>query len=211
MKNGLKVFAIAAAALLVAGSAFAAVDLNKPSLTANGGSLPPVGTQPVVDAVATTLVPDGDFELGPGGGQWAESAGTPCTWVLNPTSIWGVLAHSGFYSFWAGGFCGGVPNNNSVHQVWTVPSGTTSIDMYNVFYRPSADDFDGDRLEVKLGFKLVGTVDFVPANDTYPSWVATSFPVPAAASGATVSLKVKGHSFGTITGNSLVDDVGSTP
>jgi hypothetical protein len=210
MKNGLKVFAIAAAALLVAGSAFAAVDLNKPSLTPNGGSLPPVGTQPVAQAVSG-LVPDGDFEFGPGGGQWAESAGTPCTWVLNPTSVWGIGANSGFYAFWAGGYCGGVPNNNSVHQVLTVPVGTTDISMYNVFYRPSAEDFDGDRMEIRLGFKLVSTVGFDIANDTYPSWVLSTFPVPAQAGGATVALKVKGHSFGTLTGNALVDDVSINP
>ena len=210
MKNGLKVFAIAAAALLIAGSAFAAVDVSRPSLTPNGGSLPPVASQPVVNAVSG-LVPDGDFEFGPQGGQWAESAGTPCEWVMNPTSIWGVSPHSGFYSWWAGGYCGGVPNNNSVHQVLTVPVGTTDISMYNVFYRPSADDFDGDRLEVRLGFKVVATVDFIAANDSYPNWVLSTFPVPASAGGATVALKVKGHSFGSLTGNSLVDDISMNP
>lgn len=210
MKNGFKVLAIAAVALLVAGSAFAAVDVSKPSLTANGGALPPAVSHPVVHAVSG-LVADGDFEFGPQGGQWSESAGTPCEWVLNPTSVWGIGPNSGFYSFWAGGFCGGVPNNNSVHQVVTVPVGTTSIDMYNVFYRPSAADFDGDQFEVRLGFKLVATVAFDAVNDTYPNWVLSSFPVPAAAGGATAALKVKGHSFGTITGNALVDDVSLIP
>lgn len=211
MKNGLKVFAIAAAALLVAGSAFAAVDLSKPSLTPNGGPLQPVNTHPVHPDAVAGLVPDGGFEFGPQGGQWAESGSTPCEWVMNPTSIWGVGPFDGFYSWWAGGYCGGVANNNSVHQVLTVAVGTTDISQYNVFYRPSADDFDGDALEVRLGFKVVGTVAFSAANDSYPNWVLTSMPVPASAGGATVALKVKGHSFGFYTGNALVDDISMNP
>jgi hypothetical protein len=211
MKNGLKVLVIAAAVVLVVGTASAAVDLQKRSLTADGSALPPVSSQPVVKAVSTTLVPDGDFEYGPQGGTWSESAGTPCEWVLNPTAVWGVGPYSGFYTWWAGGYCGGVPNNNSVHQVVTVPVGTTSVDMYAVLYRPSADDFDGDRLQAQLGFKVLGTVLFAPANNTYPSWVLLSFPVSPAAGGASAALKVKGHSFGSLTGNSLIDYVSFNP
>lgn len=211
MKNGLKVLAIAAAALLVVATANAAVDLEKRSLTPDGKALPPVGSQHQVVKAAGALVPDGDFEYGPQAGVWTESAGTPCEWVLNPTSIWGVGPWSGFYTWWAGGYCGGVPNNNSVHQVLTVAPGTTSVDFYAVLYRPSADDFDGDRLQVQLGFKVLGTVAFVPGNDTYPSWVLLSFPVSPAAGGATVALKVKGHSLGSLTGNSLVDYVTMNP
>ena len=96
MKNGLKVIAIAAAALLIVGTASAATELSvKPSLTPNGGSLPPVASQPVVKAVNTSVA-DGGFEFGPQGGQWAESAGTG---TLTGTKIVWTSSGAGMAAF----------------------------------------------------------------------------------------------------------------
>jgi hypothetical protein len=208
MKNGLKVVMIAAAVLLMVG----AVNAAERSLSTHMMSqLPPVAQGPVDSPKAvSTAILDGGFEYGPGAGIWTERTSTTCSWVLNPTSIWGIGPHSGFYCWWAGGYCGPA-NSNSVTQSLLIPVGTTSVDMYNVFYRVDADEFDGDRFLVRLGPKVLGQVAFESANNTYPSFVLTSFPVPGNAGGQTATLHLKGQAFGSLSGNSLVDDVSLTP
>jgi hypothetical protein len=210
MRNSLKVLAIVAVVALVAGTASAVDVAKKPSLGINGGTLPPAQTTPVVKAASTTLVPDGDFEYGPQGGTWKENTSTQCEWVLNPTSIWGVGPFSGFYTWWAGGYCGGQPNSNAVKQTVTVPVGTTSLDLYAVLYRVDADDVpaDGDHLLISTGNCVV---PFMSTNNTYPNWVLLSCPVSAGLGGQTVSLKIKGFSAGSLTGNSLIDYVSFNP
>jgi hypothetical protein len=207
MKNGPKVITIAAAVLLMVTAASAA----ERSLSVSMTKLPPASQIPVdAPKAVSTAILDGGFEYGPGAGVWSEKQSTVCSWVLNPSSIWGIGPHAGFYCWWAGGYCGPA-NSNSVSQSLLVPVGTTDVAMYNVFYRVDADEFDGDRFLVRLGPVVLGQITFDSANNTYPSWVLTTFPVPGFAGGQTAKLAVKGQSFGSLTGNSLVDDISFLP
>ncbi|MBI3734301.1 MAG: hypothetical protein HY259_12735 [Chloroflexi bacterium] len=174
------------------------------SLSLNGGNAPRVAGA-AATAIPDGLINDGGFESGPQGGVWTEASSTSCEWVLDPTSIFGIPAHSGTYAWWAGGYCG-VANSDGISQSVTIPAGSTTLSFWTMFYRVDADDSGPDYLVFSLNGAILGTWKLDMAHNTYPNWTQQSFDVSAWA-GQTVTVQFKGRSRGFYTGNVLVDDI----
>jgi hypothetical protein len=153
------------------------------------------------------LVPDGGFENGPPPSSlWTEQTNTTCEWILDPTPVWGIPAHTGTFAFWAGGYCG-TPNTDVVMQSITVPTGNRVILAFQAnFYRPDMDDPAADYFLVRVGSTFVQGKPMIQANDTYPNWIPMYANLTPFA-GQTVNLMFIGFSQGDLTGNVLVDQV----
>lgn len=196
----------------IAGTAMAdsAPGARGASLSATGAAAPsPGGSSSTLPPAHVHPVQDGGFENGPPpASEWKEQANTPCEWIIDPSGAWGIPAHSGTYAFWAGGYCGGTPNSDSVSQRVRVVASHPVLQFYAVYFRPDMDDGpDNDRFYVQVNGTTVFSEAMIQANDTYPDWVLETIDLSAYA-GQMVQIRIGARSRGGLTGNVLVDDVG---
>jgi hypothetical protein len=209
-------FLIVAIVSLVAFGSFAGAALadsapNAPgaSLSATGAAAPSQGASSYAARVPdhVLLVRDGGFENGPPPASlWREKTNTTCEWILDPTPVWGIPAHTGTYAFWAGGYCGPA-NTNQISQPVKVRPSHPVLQFYAVYFRPDMDDPPAvDRFYVQVGNTTVFSKNLIQANDTYPNWVLETVDLSAYAD-QTVKLSFGARSVGELTGNVLVDDV----
>jgi uncharacterized repeat protein (TIGR01451 family) len=159
--------------------------------------------------IAQNLLNDAGFENGPPPGSgWTEWTDTGCEWILDPTPVWGIPAHTGVYAFWAAGYCG-VANSDYVEQSVTIPPGCNAdLSFWATYYRPDADDPpDDDYVYVEVDGNRIWDKALIQANDTYPNWVEETGIDLSAYNGQVVNLRIGGESLGANTGNALIDDV----
>jgi|GEM_PF-3981317 len=151
---------------------------------------------------------DGDFELGPPpASEWTEVTVQGGEWILDPSGVWGFPAHSGTYCYWSGGYWGGTAETSYVEQTVDVPLVAPELYFWAVFYRPDADEFDGDGFYVEVDGNQEYWMEFTQANDTYPDWVQQGPIDLSAYAGTTVNLRLGNTLVGATTGNALIDDV----
>jgi uncharacterized repeat protein (TIGR01451 family) len=181
---------------------------------ANGNSLSQeksfrVATPSVIlknsDSNLLALINDGSFENGPPpGSAWTEVTDQPCEWIGDWSGVWGVPAFDGFYDYWAGGYCGGIPTTSHVSQDnIAIPAGSATLSFWYNSYRPDADD-GGDYAYIKVNGTTEWTLDLIQANNTYPNFVNATVDLSAYA-GQNVILEFGAVSGGVSTGNIRFD------
>lgn len=163
------------------------------------------------DVEQSCAIQDFSFEQGPPpASAWTESTNNACEWIGNFSSSWGITtSHHGVNSYWAAGYCSNIPSTDSVAQTITVPPAATNpiLTFWILSYRPNADDPTPEDL---FSFKINGVTRYsrymTQANNTYPNWQQVSINM-SGYGGQTVQLKFGADSFGTLTGNVMVDDI----
>lgn len=156
-------------------------------------------------------IQDFSFEQGPPpASAWTETTNNSCQWIGNFSSSWGITtSHHGVNSYWAAGYCNNSVSTDSVAQTVTVPPAASNpvLTFWLLSYRPSADDPTPDDL---FYFKVNNVTRYsrymTQANNTYPYWQQVSINM-SGYGGQTVQLKFGADSYGSLTGNVLVDDI----
>ncbi len=89
------------------------------SLTADGYLAQPGSVDaPAANGDRVGLINDGSFEFGEceNGSAWTCTTNTDCSWIINPSGLWGYPAYDGILCAWLGGFCGSEFNLNTFCQ-----------------------------------------------------------------------------------------------
>lgn len=110
------------------------------------------------------LINDGSFEFGEcdDGSAWTCTSNTSCSWIIDPSLIWGYAAYDGNLCAWLGGYCGADFNSNSFCQ--EIFFDGTYLDWYWMTYAGSQIRISVDGIEVFHHW----------ATDTYGEWNSAS-------------------------------------
>ena len=149
--------------------AFAAV-ASAGTLTKDGLVIPGTG-ETVTIGDRTGLINDGSFEFGEcdAGSAWTCYTSTTCSWILDPTAVWGYPAYDGVLCAWLGGYCGD-PNENSFCQSIFFDG------MYLDWYWMGYVNYGGNEMYVSVDGNVVFSHFMDMSEHTYGSWnTASSF------------------------------------
>jgi len=159
-------------------------------------------------AAAPGMINDGSFELGPGGGAWAEASsnfGTPLCDVAACGTGGGTGPRAGTYWCWFGGIAG--LEIGSVSQSVVLPaSSSLTLDFYTEL--PSCDSA-ADFMEVLVDGVQVYYIDGVDANCDLVGYNLVSLDITTFADGGTHTIEFRSEVFGANLGvtNFFLDDI----
>ena len=156
-----------------------------------------------------TLLRNGTFDTGPGGG-WSESSASGLALVTNDFEGSGLAGHTGAYAAWLGGTMNG---NDTVRQTVTVPAGATRLRLsgYRVIATEETSTAQNDKMDFELratgAATVLETLGTFGDNNAVLAWTAFQFEATSPHDGATLDLVIHATTNATLNTNFFVDSL----
>lgn len=156
-----------------------------------------------------TLLRNGTFDTGPGGG-WNESSASGLALVTNDFEGSGLTGHTGAYAAWLGGTLNG---NDTLRQTVMVPEGATRLRLsgYRVIATEETSAAQNDKMDFELratgAATVLETLGTFGDNNGVLAWTAFQFEATSAHEGTTVDLVIHATTNATLNTNFFVDSL----